>query len=142
MYFQDLILNLLKFWGNQGCIILEPYDIETGAGTMSPHTFLRALGPEPWRAVYVEPSRRPADARYGENPNRVYQHHQFQVVIKPSPEDIQDIYLESLKAIGIDPLKHDIRFVEDKFDINHYPFWLSHSYLPMGWKLPSQKQVH
>src|SRR5690554_6650732 len=116
MYFQDLMLKLLEFWGNRGCIVLEPYDVEVGAGTMSPHTFLRALGPEPWKVVYVEPSRRPADARYGENPHRVYQHHQLQVILKPSPEDVQDIYLDSLRALGIDPLKHDIRFVEDNWE--------------------------
>ena len=116
MLFQDLILKLQKYWGDKGCVILEPYDIEKGAGTMSPHTFLRALGPEPWKVVYVEPSRRPADARYGENPNRVYQHHQLQVILKPSADDIQDLYLDSLRAIGIDPLKHDIRFVDDNWE--------------------------
>ncbi len=123
MYFQDLMLKLLEFWGNKGCIILEPYDVEKGAGTMSPYTFLKALGPEPWKVVYVEPSRRPADARYGENPHRVYQHHQLQVILKPSPEDIQDIYLESLQAIGIDPLKHDIRFVEDNWEAPTLGAW-------------------
>jgi glycyl-tRNA synthetase alpha chain len=129
MYFQDLMLKLLNYWGEKGCIIMEPYDIEKGAGTMSPHTFLRALGPEPWKVVYVEPSRRPADARYGENPNRVYQHHQLQVILKPSPEDIQDLYLESLKAIGIDPLKHDIRFVEDNWEAPTLGAW------GVGWEV-------
>lgn len=129
MYFQDLMLKLLEFWGSKGCIILEPYDVEKGAGTMSPHTFLKALGPEPWKVVYVEPSRRPADARYGENPHRVYQHHQLQVILKPSPEDIQDIYLASLKAIGIDPLKHDIRFVEDNWEAPTLGAW------GLGWEV-------
>lgn len=129
MYFQDLMLTLLQYWGNKGCIILEPYDIEKGAGTMNPHTFLRALGPEPWKVVYVEPSRRPADARYGENPNRVYQHHQLQVILKPSPEDIQELYLDSLKAIGVDPLKHDIRFVEDNWEAPTLGAW------GLGWEV-------
>ncbi len=129
MYFQDLMLKLLEFWGNKGCIILEPYDVEKGAGTMSPYTFLRALGPEPWKVVYVEPSRRPADARYGENPHRVYQHHQLQVILKPSPEDVQDLYLDSLRAIGVDPLKHDIRFVEDNWEAPTLGAW------GLGWEV-------
>jgi len=129
MYFQDLMLKLLNYWGEKGCIIAEPYDVEKGAGTMSPHTFLRALGPEPWKVVYVEPSRRPADARYGENPNRVYQHHQLQVILKPSPDDIQDLYLDSLRAIGIDPLKHDIRFVEDNWEAPTLGAW------GLGWEV-------
>src|SRR5699024_9895222 len=129
MYFQNLMQRLLNYWGNKGCIIMEPYDIEKGAGTMSPHTFLRALGPEPWKVVYVEPSRRPADARYGENPNRVYQHHQLQVILKPSPEDIQDLYLESLEAIVIDPIKHDIRFVEDNWEAPTLGAW------GLGWEV-------
>ncbi len=129
MYFQDLMLKLLDFWGNKGCIILEPYDVEKGAGTMSPHTFLRALGPEPWRVVYVEPSRRPADARYGENPHRVYQHHQLQVILKPSPDNVQELYLDSLRAIGIDPLKHDIRFVEDNWEAPTLGAW------GLGWEV-------
>ena len=129
MYFQDLMLKLLNYWGEKGCLILEPYDIEKGAGTMSPHTFLRSLGPEPWKVVYVEPSRRPADARYGENPNRVYQHHQLQVILKPSAEDIQDLYLDSLRAIGIDPLKHDIRFVEDNWEAPTLGAW------GLGWEV-------
>lgn len=113
---QEMILTLQQFWSNQGCLILQSYDTEKGAGTMSPYTFLRAIGPEPWNAAYVEPSRRPADGRYGENPNRLYQHHQFQVVMKPSPTNIQELYLESLVALGIDPLEHDIRFVEDNWE--------------------------
>lgn len=129
MLFQDLILNLQNYWGEKGCIILQPYDIEKGAGTMSPHTFLRSLGPEPWKVVYVEPSRRPADARYGENPNRVYQHHQLQVILKPSTEDVQDLYLDSLRAIGIDPLKHDIRFVEDNWESPTLGAW------GLGWEV-------
>lgn len=129
MLFQDLILKLQNYWGEKGCIILQPYDIEKGAGTMSPHTFLRALGPEPWKVVYVEPSRRPADARYGENPNRVYQHHQLQVILKPSAENVQDLYLDSLRAIGIDPLKHDIRFVEDNWESPTLGAW------GLGWEV-------
>lgn len=113
---QDIILTLQQFWSQQGCLLMQAYDTEKGAGTMSPYTFLRAIGPEPWNAAYVEPSRRPADGRYGENPNRLYQHHQFQVVMKPSPLNIQELYLDSLKAIGIDPLEHDIRFVEDNWE--------------------------
>lgn len=113
---QDMILTLQNFWSAKGCLILQSYDTEKGAGTMSPYTFLRSIGPEPWRAAYVEPSRRPADGRYGENPNRLYQHHQFQVVMKPSPLEIQEYYLESLVELGIDPLAHDIRFVEDNWE--------------------------
>lgn len=113
---QEIILTLQTYWSNQGCLLLQAYDTEKGAGTMSPYTFLRAIGPEPWNAAYVEPSRRPADGRYGENPNRLFQHHQFQVVMKPSPENIQELYLGSLEALGIDPLEHDIRFVEDNWE--------------------------
>ena len=113
---QEIILTLQKYWADQGCMLMEAYDTEKGAGTMSPYTFLRAIGPEPWNAAYVEQYRRPADGRYGENPNRLYQHHQFQVVMKPSPENIQELYLGSLKALGIDPLEHDIRFVEDNWE--------------------------
>lgn len=116
MYFQDIILTLQKHWGSHGCILMQAYDVEKGAGTLSPYTFLRSLGPEPWNVAYVEPSRRPADGRYGENPNRLYQHHQFQVIMKPSPANIQEMYLDSLRALGIDPLKHDIRFVEDNWE--------------------------
>ena len=115
MTFQEIILNLQKFWSDQGCIVQNPYDIEKGAGTMNPATFLHAIGPEPWAVCYVEPSRRPADGRYGDNPNRLYQHHQFQVVIKPAPKDIQQYYLDSLRVLGIEPLEHDIRFVEDNW---------------------------
>ncbi|QEA35025.1 glycine--tRNA ligase subunit alpha [Weissella soli] len=113
---QDIILKLQSFWAEQGAMLMQAYDTEKGAGTMSPYTFLRANGPEPWHAAYVEPSRRPADGRYGDNPNRLYQHHQFQVVMKPSPDNIQELYLESLKELGIDPLEHDIRFVEDNWE--------------------------
>ncbi|NGM81805.1 glycine--tRNA ligase subunit alpha [Paenibacillus sp. 7124] len=116
MNFQQMILTLNEFWSKQNCIIVQPYDTEKGAGTMNPMTFLRSLGPEPWKVAYVEPSRRPSDGRYGENPNRLYQHHQYQVIIKPSPDNIQEIYLDSLQALGIDPLQHDIRFVEDNWE--------------------------
>lgn len=114
--FQEIILTLQQFWSDKGCLLMQSYDTEKGAGTMSPYTFLRAIGPEPWNAAYVEPSRRPADGRYGENPNRLYQHHQFQVVMKPSPKNIQDLYLDSIKALGIDLHQHDIRFVEDNWE--------------------------
>jgi len=114
--FQEIILTLQQYWNDQGCMLMQAYDNEKGAGTMSPYTFLRAIGPEPWNAAYVEPSRRPADGRYGENPNRLYQHHQFQVVMKPSPSNIQELYLESLEKLGINPLEHDIRFVEDNWE--------------------------
>ncbi|MBS4750919.1 glycine--tRNA ligase subunit alpha [Carnobacteriaceae bacterium zg-ZUI78] len=113
---QEIILTLQNYWSKQGCLLMQAYDTEKGAGTMSPYTFLRAIGPEPWNAAYVEPSRRPADGRYGENPNRLFQHHQFQVIMKPSPDNIQELYLDSLKALGIDPLEHDIRFVEDNWE--------------------------
>ncbi|MCH3904422.1 MAG: glycine--tRNA ligase subunit alpha [Lactobacillus sp.] len=113
---QNMIFTLEKFWASKGCMVMPSYDVEKGAGTMSPYTFLRAVGPEPWAACYMEPSRRPADGRYGENPNRLYQHHQFQVVIKPSPLDVQQYYLDSLEALGIKPLEHDIRFVEDNWE--------------------------
>ncbi|WP_125545711.1 glycine--tRNA ligase subunit alpha [Levilactobacillus lindianensis] len=113
---QAIILKLQQYWSAQGCMLMQAYDTEKGAGTMSPYTFLRAIGPEPWNAAYVEPSRRPADGRYGENPNRLYQHHQFQVVMKPSPDNIQELYLNSLKELGINPLEHDIRFVEDNWE--------------------------
>ena len=129
MTFQEIILTLQKYWADQHCIIAQPYDVEKGAGTMSPYTFLKALGPEPWRVAYVEPSRRPADARYGENPNRLYQHHQFQVILKPSPDNVQDLYLGSLKALGIDPVKHDIRFVEDNWEAPTLGAW------GLGWEV-------
>lgn len=116
MTFQELIITLERFWADRGCLIQQPYDLEVGAGTFNPATLLRALGPEPWSVAYVEPSRRPTDGRYGENPNRLGHYYQYQVIIKPSPIDIQDIYLESLKALGIEPLDHDIRFVEDDWE--------------------------
>ena len=114
--FQDIIMNLQKFWGKYGCLILQPYDIEVGAGTFHPATTLRSLGPKPWKAAYVQPSRRPTDGRYGENPNRLQHYYQFQVIIKPSPKDIKQTYLKSLASIGIDTKKHDIRFVEDDWE--------------------------
>lgn len=129
MNFQEMILALQKYWSKQGCIMMQPYDIEKGAGTMNPNTFLRSLGPEPWQVCYVEPSRRPADGRYGENPNRLYQHHQFQVILKPSPDNIQELYLESLKEIGIDPSEHDIRFVEDNWEAATVGAW------GLGWEV-------
>ncbi|HLJ61171.1 MAG TPA: glycine--tRNA ligase subunit alpha [bacterium] len=113
MTFQDLILGLERYWAARGCVIAQPYDLEVGAGTMHPATFLRALGPEPWAVAYVQPSRRPADGRYGQNPNRLYQHHQYQVILKPSPDDVQDLYLRSLGALGIELRDHDLRFLED-----------------------------
>ncbi len=116
MTFQELILNLERFWADRGCLIQQPYDLEVGAGTLNPATLLRALGPEPWAVAYVEPSRRPTDGRYGENPNRLGHYYQYQVLIKPSPMDIQELYLDSLRALGIDPLDHDIRFVEDDWE--------------------------
>ena len=129
MYFQDVILTLQNFWAKRGCIIHQPYDMEKGAGTFHPATFLRVLGPEPWRAAYVEPSRRPADGRYGENPNRLQHYYQFQVILKPSPDDIQDIYLDSLRELGIDPLCHDIRFVEDDWESPTLGAW------GIGWEV-------
>ena len=113
---QTMIFKLEQFWASKGCMIMPSYDENKGAGTMSPYTFLRAVGPEPWKACYVEPSRRPADGRYGDNPNRLFQHHQFQVVLKPAPLEIQQYYLDSLKVLGIEPLEHDIRFVEDNWE--------------------------
>jgi len=129
MYFQDIIITLQTYWAKQGCIICQPYDMEKGAGTFNPATFLRVLGPEPWKAAYVEPSRRPTDGRYGENPNRLQHYYQFQVILKPSPDDIQDIYLNSLKKLGIDPLKHDIRFVEDDWESPTLGAW------GLGWEV-------
>lgn len=127
--FQDLILRLQQFWGEQGCLILQPYDLEKGAGTMSPHTFLRALGPDPWQVAYVEPCRRPTDGRYGQNPNRLQHYFQYQVLLKPSPDDIQEVYLESLRALGIDPAEHDIRFVEDDWESPTLGAW------GVGWEV-------
>ncbi|MEK6693509.1 MAG: glycine--tRNA ligase subunit alpha [Nitrospirota bacterium] len=129
MNFQELIITLHNFWAKKGCVILQPYDVEVGAGTFHPATFLRVLGPEPWRAAYVEPSRRPTDGRYGENPNRLQHYYQYQVILKPSPEDCQDIYLESLTRFGIDPLKHDIRFVEDDWESPTLGAW------GLGWEV-------
>ncbi len=114
--FQELIFNLQKYWADQGCIVQQPYDIEKGASTMNPATFLKALGPEPWHTAMVEPCRRPTDARYGENPNRLGHYYQFQVIMKPTPKDAQELYLKSLEAIGIDLTKHDVRFVEDNWE--------------------------
>jgi glycyl-tRNA synthetase alpha chain len=116
MNFQRLLLGIQGFWADRGCVLQQPYDIEVGAGTMHPDTFLRVLGPEPWKVAYCQPSRRPGDGRYGENPMRVYKHYQFQVILKPSPLDVQALYLESLRAFGIDPLEHDIRFEEDNWE--------------------------
>jgi glycyl-tRNA synthetase alpha chain len=129
MTFQDIILSLQNFWAKQNCILAQPYDVEKGAGTMNPSTFLRVLGPEPWNIAYVEPSRRPADGRYGDNPNRLYQHHQFQVIMKPSPDNIQELYLESLKELGINPKEHDIRFVEDNWESPTLGAW------GLGWEV-------
>ncbi len=116
MYFQDVILSLQKFWARKGCLLVQPYDLEVGAGTFHPATLLRALGPEPWRVAYVQPSRRPTDGRYGDNPYRLQHYYQFQVLLKPSPANVQDLYLQSLKALGVDALDHDIRFVEDDWE--------------------------
>lgn len=116
MYFQDAILALHRFWARKGCLLVQPYDLEVGAGTFHPTTLLRAIGPEPWKVAYVQPSRRPTDGRYGENPNRLQHYYQYQVILKPSPDNVQQLYLESLKALGIDPLEHDIRFVEDDWE--------------------------
>ena len=127
--FQELILTLHDYWAAQGCVILQPYDIEVGAGTFHPATTLRALGPKPWRAAYVQPSRRPADGRYGENPNRLQHYYQFQVILKPTPPDMQELYLGSLEAIGIDPLLHDIRFVEDDWESPTLGAW------GLGWEV-------
>jgi glycyl-tRNA synthetase alpha chain len=127
--FQDLILKLHEYWGAQGCVILQAYDVEVGAGTLHPATVLRALGPKPWKVAYVQPSRRPADGRYGENPNRLRQHHQYQVILKPNPPNLQELYLGSLEAIGIDPRVHDIRFVEDDWENPTVGAW------GLGWEV-------
>ncbi len=129
MYFQDVIATLNNFWSKMGCAILQPYDMEVGAGTFHPATFLRALGPKPFSAAYVEPCRRPTDGRYGENPNRLQYYYQYQVIIKPSPDEIQEIYLESLKALNIDPAEHDIRFVEDDWESPTLGAW------GLGWEV-------
>ena len=127
--FQELIFRLQQFWSAQGCVIAQPYDMEMGAGTFHPATFLRAIGPEPWRAAYVQPSRRPADGRYGENPNRLQHYYQFQVILKPSPADLQELYLASLAMLGIDPRVHDIRFVEDNWESPTLGAW------GLGWEV-------
>ncbi len=127
--FQGLILKLHDYWSRQGCAILQPYDVEVGAGTLSPMTVLRTLGPKPWKVAYVQPSRRPADGRYGENPNRLHQHHQYQVILKPNPENLQELYLGCLEHIGIDPKLHDIRFVEDDWENPTVGAW------GLGWEV-------
>ncbi len=127
--FQDLILSLQGYWARQGCVLLQPYDLEVGAGTFHPATFLRAVGPEPWRAAYVQPTRRPKDGRYGENPNRLQHYYQYQVVLKPSPDDIQDLYLDSLRALGVNMSEHDVRFVEDDWESPTLGAW------GLGWEV-------
>lgn len=127
--FQELILGLQRFWGENGCVVLQPLDLEVGAGTFHPATFLRALGPENWNAAYVQPSRRPGDGRYGENPNRLQHYYQFQVVMKPSPADFQNRYLDSLRSLGLDPLEHDVRFVEDNWESPTLGAW------GLGWEV-------
>jgi glycyl-tRNA synthetase alpha chain len=129
MTFQELIFALERFWAKQGCIIQQPYDLEVGAGTMHPDTFFRVLGPDPFRVAYVQPSRRPADGRYGENPNRLYKHYQYQVILKPSPADVQETYLQSLKSFGIDPAQHDVRFEEDNWESPTLGAW------GIGWQV-------
>ena len=129
MHFQDIILTLQKFWADRGCLVVQPYNSEVGAGTYNPATFLRALGPEPWNVAYVEPSRRPTDGRYGDNPNRLQQFHQFQVILKPNPPNIQDLYLESLAALGTKPLLHDVRFIEDDWESPTLGAW------GLGWQV-------
>jgi glycyl-tRNA synthetase alpha chain len=127
--FQELVLTLERFWADRGCLAVQPYNSEVGAGTFNPNTFLRAIGPEPWNVAYVEPSRRPTDGRYGENPNRLQQFHQYQVILKPSPLDIQELYLDSLRAIGTDPRQHDIRFIEDDWESPTLGAW------GLGWQV-------
>ena len=127
--FQQVVLELERFWADKGCVIHQPYDVEVGAGTLNPATLLRALGPEPWNVAYVEPSRRPADGRYGENPNRLQHYYQYQVILKPSPNNIQELYLESIYALGIDPARHDIRFVEDDWENPTVGAW------GLGWEV-------
>lgn len=129
MTYQELILALQDYWSSKGCLVVQPYDIEKGAGTFHPATFLRCLGPEPWHVAYVEPSRRPTDGRYGDNPNRLQHYYQFQVIIKPSPDDIQELFLDSLKSFGINPLEHDIRFVEDDWESPTLGAW------GLGWEV-------
>ena len=126
---QYIIMQLNEYWNSQGCILMNPYDVETGAGTMNPMTTLRVIGPEEWNVAYVEPSRRPADGRYGKNPNRLYQHHQYQVILKPSPDNVEELYIASLEALGIDPVQHDIRFVEDNWEAPTLGAW------GLGWEI-------
>jgi glycyl-tRNA synthetase alpha chain len=126
---QDLLLSLQSFWAKQGCVIQQPYDLEVGAGTFHPATFLRVLGPEPWRVAYVQPCRRPTDGRYGENPNRLQHYYQYQVILKPAPSDVQDLYLESLRTVGIDPKSHDIRFIQDDWESPTLGAW------GLGWEV-------
>jgi len=134
-YYQDTVLRLKSYWAERGCIVQEPYDLEVGAGTMAPETFLRVLGPKPYRVAYVQPSRRPADGRYGENPNRLYKHQQLQVILKPSPADVMDQYLGSLQAIGIDLRKHDIKFEEDNWESPTLGAW------GIGWQVMLERLV-
>jgi len=129
MDFQQIILSLQDFWAKRGCLIVQPYNSEVGAGTFNPATFLRALGPEPWNVAYVEPSRRPTDGRYGDNPNRLQQFHQFQVILKPNPPNLQELYLDSLRAIGTEPLNHDVRFIEDDWESPTLGAW------GLGWQV-------
>mgnify|MGYP001461974378 FL=1 len=126
---QDIIMSLHDYWNRHGCLLMNPYDVETGAGTMNPMTTLRAIGPEEWNVAYVEPSRRPADGRYGENPNRLYQHLQYQVILKPSPDNVEELYLKSLEELGLNPLEHDIRFVEDNWEAPTLGAW------GLGWEI-------
>ena len=129
MTFQELLMTLQRFWAERGCVIQQPYDIEVGAGTFNPATLLRVLGPEPWNVAYVEPSRRPTDGRYGENPNRLQHYYQYQVILKPSPKNVQELYLDSLRTLGLDPLDHDIRFVEDDWESPTLGAW------GLGWEV-------
>ena len=129
MTLQDVIFTLQRYWAERGCLIHQPWDVEVGAGTMHPETFLRVLGPKPWKVAYVQPSRRPADGRYGQNPNRLYKHQQFQVILKPAPADVQDVYLDSLVALGIDPAAHDVRFEEDNWESPTLGAW------GIGWQV-------
>lgn len=129
MNLQEIVFALQRYWGSRGCLVHQPWDVEVGAGTMHPETFLRVLGPRPWNVAYVQPSRRPADGRYGDNPNRLYKHQQFQVILKPAPKDVQDVYLASLEAIGIDPAAHDVRFEEDNWESPTLGAW------GIGWQV-------
>ncbi|MFW5836973.1 MAG: glycine--tRNA ligase subunit alpha [Desulfovibrionaceae bacterium] len=129
MNFQEVIIKLQRFWTEKGCVLVQPFDVEVGAGTFNPSTFFRVIGPEPWNTAYVEPSRRPTDGRYGENPNRLQHYYQFQVILKPSPPDIQELYLQSLEALGVDPTEHDIRFVEDDWESPTLGAW------GLGWEV-------